>query len=144
MNGDTLVQEITIDARADRVFDALARSEERLAWWGRTGRFRATRMESDLRTGGKWTMWFETPRGLATVTGEYRAVEPPHLLVFTWRPSWYDAPESLVRIEIEETERGTRVRLTHSGLVTEADRTSNSGWPDLLNALRAHVEGAGS
>ena len=142
MNDDTIVQEITIDASPARVFDALARSEERLAWWGRTGRFRVTRMESDLRLGGRWTMWFETPRGPASVTGEYRAVEPPHRLVFTWRPSWSNDAESLVRIEIEETERGTRVRLTHSGLSTEADRRSNSGWPDLLAALRAHLEAA--
>ncbi len=87
-------------------------------------------------------MWFETPRGPATVQGEYRAVQRPHLLVFTWRPSWYDATESLVRIEIEEGEGKSRVRLTHSGLVAEADRTSNSGWPDLLAALRAHAEKA--
>lgn len=141
MNEETVVQEITVHASAHRVFDALARPEERLAWWGRTGRFRTTRMESDLRSGGRWAMWFETPRGPATVAGEYRVVEPPRLLEFTWRPSWYDAPESLVRIEIEEADGVTRVRLTHSGLVGEASRANMSGWPDVLAALRAHAEG---
>ena len=139
---DTIVQEVTIRASADQVFDALARSEERLAWWGRTGRFRTTRMESDLRPGGHWAMWFETPRGPATVQGEYRAVERPRLLEFTWRPSWYDARESLVRIEIEEADGVTHVRLVHSGLVDEADRANNGGWPDVLAALRSHVETA--
>jgi uncharacterized protein YndB with AHSA1/START domain len=139
MNDDAIIQEITVHASADQVFDALARSEQRLAWWGRTGRFRAIRMESDLRKGGRWTMWFDTPRGPATVGGEYRAVERPRLLEFTWRPSWYDAPESIVRIEIEEAGGATRVRLTHSGLVAQADRANNSGWPEVLAALRAHL-----
>jgi uncharacterized protein YndB with AHSA1/START domain len=140
MSTDVIVQEISVRASADEVFDALARPEQRLAWWGRASRFRATRMESDLRTGGRWTMWFETPRGPASVNGEYRAVERPRLLEFTWRPSWFDSAESLVRIELEESGGVTRVRLTHSGLVGEADRANSSGWPDLLAALRAHVE----
>jgi uncharacterized protein YndB with AHSA1/START domain len=140
MSKEVIVQEISIRASADRVFDALARPEERVAWWGRASRFRTTRMESDLRTGGRWTMWFETPRGPASVSGEYRAVERPRLLVFTWNPSWFDSAESLVRIELEESDGVTHVRLTHSGLRTEADRTSNSGWPDLLAAMQSHVE----
>lgn len=140
-DADTIVQEITISASADRVFDAFASAEERLEWWGRTGRFRTTRAESDLRVGGQWMMWFETPRGPATVGGEYRAIERPRLLVFTWRPSWYDGPDSLVRIDIAETDGLTRVRLTHSGLVGDAER-NNSGWPALLTALRAHLERA--
>jgi uncharacterized protein YndB with AHSA1/START domain len=142
MSKDVIIQEISIRASAERVFDALARPEERVAWWGRAGRFRATRMESDLRTGGRWTMWFETPRGPVSVDGEYRAVERPRLLEFTWRPSWFDSVQSLVRIELEESDGVTHVRLTHSGLVGEADRTNSSGWPHLLAALQAHVERA--
>ena len=142
MSKDVIVQEISVCASADSVFDALARPEERVAWWGRARRFRATSMESDLRTGGRWTMWFETPRGSVSVNGEYRAVERPRLLEFTWRPSWFDSAESLVRIELEESDGVTRVRLTHSGLVGEADRANSSGWPELLAALQAHVERA--
>ena len=140
MSMEVIVREISICASADRVFDALARPEERVAWWGRATRFSATRMESDLRPGGRWTMWFETPRGPASVNGEYRVVERPRLLEFTWRPSWFDSAESLVRIELEESDGMTRVRLTHSGLRGEADRANSSGWPDLLAAMQAHLE----
>jgi|HubBroStandDraft_1064217.scaffolds.fasta_scaffold01458_12 uncharacterized protein YndB with AHSA1/START domain len=142
MSKDVIVREITIRASADTVFDALARPEERVAWWGRESRFRATRMESDLRPGGRWTMCFETPRGPASVNGEYRAVERPRLLEFTWRPSWFDSAESLVRIELEESDGVTHVRLTHAGLVGEADRANSSGWLDLLAAVQAYVERA--
>ncbi|HEX6895272.1 MAG TPA: SRPBCC domain-containing protein [Bryobacteraceae bacterium] len=37
------------------------------------------------------------------VRGEYRQIERPRLLVFTWLPSWQeDAVESVVRVELEE------------------------------------------
>jgi uncharacterized protein YndB with AHSA1/START domain len=53
----TIVQEITIDAPATRVFDALTHPSERVRWWtAPDGRFRTTGMESDLRPGGRWSM----------------------------------------------------------------------------------------
>jgi len=53
---DTIVQEITIEAPARRVFEALTDPEQRKEWWGSEGRFQTTLMESDLRVGGKWRM----------------------------------------------------------------------------------------
>jgi len=48
---DTIVQEITIKAPAERIFDAPTNPSERMKWWGWEGRFQITRMESDLRPG---------------------------------------------------------------------------------------------
>jgi uncharacterized protein YndB with AHSA1/START domain len=40
-----------------------------------------------------------------TVAGEYRKIELPRLLVFTWLPDWQeDATETLVRWDLEEKE----------------------------------------
>ena len=139
---DTIVHEITIHAPADRIFEALINSDQRLQWWGADGRFRATHMESDLRPGGRWAM-----RGVAmggkpfTVVGEYREITRPRALVFTWLPDWEDgAPQSLVRIELREADGTTTVRLTHSGLARDRSRQSHRGWPQLLARLRAHAE----
>jgi uncharacterized protein YndB with AHSA1/START domain len=141
---DAIVQEITINAPADRIFEALTNPEERIKWWGSEGRFQVREFESDLRPGGKWTM-----RGMGMgekpflVTGEYREIERPTLLAFTWRPDWYEeATESLVRWELKESNGVTVVRLTHSGLTTETARTSHRGWPQILEWLRVHVERA--
>ncbi len=142
-SADTIVQEITIDVPASRVFDAFADPSARVKWWSAPdGRFRATQAESDLRPGGKWAMRGTRQDGSPfTVTGEYRAVERPTLLEFTWLPDWQgDATESLVRVEFSDTGRGTRVRLTHSGLVSERARGSHRGWPDILGWLQAYVE----
>jgi len=140
---DTIVQEITINAPASRVFDAFTDPSERVKWWNPgDGRFRTTHLESDLRAGGKWAMRGTRQDGSPfTITGEYRVVERPALLVFTWLPDWQgDTTESLVRVEFTEGGAGTHVRLTHSGLTTERSRTSHRGWPQILTLLKEHVE----
>jgi len=140
--GDTIVEEIEIQAPAERVFAALTSPEERVNWWGAEGRFRTTHAESDLRPGGRWLM-----RGIGlggrpfTIQGVYRQVDRPRLLVFTWLPSWQDDPiETLVRFELVERNGVTTVRLTHSGLVTESSRAQHRGWPDILAWLNSHIE----
>jgi uncharacterized protein YndB with AHSA1/START domain len=76
-----------------------------------------------------------------SVTGVYRQIERPRLLAFTWLPDWQgDATESVVRWDLEEKGGVTTVRLTHSGLTSEASRTSHRGWPDILAWLNSHLE----
>ena len=139
---DTIVEEITIRAPADRVFTALTSPEERVKWWGAEGRFKATHVESDLRPGGKWLM-----RGIGvggrpfTIRGMYRKIDRPRQLVFTWLPSWQDDPvETLVSFDLDEKEGVTRVRLTHSGLTTESSRAQHKGWPEILTWLKGYAE----
>ena len=82
--GDTIVQEITIKGSAKRIFEALTNPGQRVKWWGSEGRFQTTHMESDLRPGGKWMMRGNGMGGKPfKVTGQYRQIEPPRLLVFT-------------------------------------------------------------
>jgi uncharacterized protein YndB with AHSA1/START domain len=139
---DAIVREIIIKAPAERIFAALVDPQQRVKWWGVAGRFQATHMESDLRPGGAWLI-----RGIGTdgrhftVRGEYRAIERPRLLEFTWLPDWQeDAPRTLVRFDLEEKDGSTTVRLTHSGHTTERSRESHRGWPQILAGLQAYVE----
>lgn len=137
---DTIREEITIDAPAERVFEALVNPDQRLQWWGH-GRFTMTHAASDLRPGGKWELHVESDGRASSARGEYRTIERPRLLIFTWLPDWYENPtESVVRFDLIENDGVTTVRLTHSGLTTEGDRAGTTGWPDVLASLRAHVE----
>lgn len=141
---NTIVQEIAIKGTAERIFAALTNPDERLKWWGGPeGRFKLTSFESDLRPGGKWIMHATNAQGgrEVTIRGEYREIDRPRLLVFTWLPDWYEnATESLVRWNLEECDGVTTVRLTHSGLLTDASRENHRGWPQILSWLRAYVE----
>ncbi len=139
---DTIVEEITIRASAERIFEALTDPQQRVKWWGAEGMYRATHMESDLRPGGQWST-----RGTGfgkpfTVRGEYRIVERPRVLAFSWIPDWQqNAAESLVRFDLTERDGVTTVRLTHSGLTPEG-RQAHRGWPQVLGWLKAFVEAA--
>ncbi|MGB6384987.1 MAG: SRPBCC domain-containing protein [Terriglobales bacterium] len=139
---DTIVQEITIDGSAERIFEALTNPHERMKWWGAEGRFQVTHFESDLRLGGKWLMRGNGMGGKPfTVVGEYREIDRPRLLVFTWLPDWYEnATETLVRWSLKENAGITTVRLTHSGLTSEDSRNSHRGWPQILGWLKTYVE----
>ena len=140
---DAIVQEITIKAPAERIFEALTSPEEVLQWWWTSeGRFRITHVECDLRPGGKWMM-----RGTGmgekslTIGGEYRKIERPSLLVFTWLPDWQeDASETVVRWDLEEKAGVTTVCLTHSGFTSESARATYRGWPQILGGLQAYLE----
>lgn len=139
---DAIIQEITIKGSAERIFEALTNPDQRVRWWGAAGRFETTHMESDLRPSGKWMMCGVGVGGKPfTVAGEYRQIERPRLLVFTWHPDWQeDATETLVRFDLEEKDGVTTVRLTHSGLASESARASHKGWPQILTWLQAYAE----
>lgn len=141
--GDAIVQEITIEAPAERIFEALTSPDERVKWWWRSeGRFEITHVESDLRPGGKWSMHGTGAGGKPlTVAGEYREVERPRVLSFTWLPDWQeDGAETLVRWDLEEENGVTTVRLTHSGFTSEASRATYRGWPLILGGLQVYIE----
>ena len=144
VSDDRIVQEVTIKAPAERIFRALTRPEELLKWWAAEGSFQIVQAECDLQPGGKWRMRVagrcaaEAP--VSTVYGEYRDVDPPRLLTYTWIRENEDYPETLVRWDLEENNGSTTVRVTHSGLVTEGLRARNAGWPVIMQLLEAYVE----
>jgi len=137
---DTIVEEISIQAPAAKIFEALTNPAERMKWWGKEGRFVIKHMESDLRAGGKWLMSGDGMGHPFHVSGVYREVDPPRVLEFTWLPDWQgDQTESVVRFDLEEKSGVTTVRLTHSGL-SETARNSHRGWPQILGWLQTWVQ----
>jgi len=77
---------------------------------------------------------------VSTVAGEYRKIERPRLLVFTWIREQENMPETLVRWDLKEKDGVTTVRLTHSGLTSESLRARNSGWPLIVGLLQSYLE----
>jgi uncharacterized protein YndB with AHSA1/START domain len=81
-----------------------------------------------------------------SVTGTYREVDPPALLVYTWR--WDTGPaaseaESLVRVEFDDLGNGrTEVTVTHDRFPIGHDPSPyRSGWDEGLEKLDALVRG---
>ncbi|MGE3640695.1 MAG: SRPBCC domain-containing protein [Pirellulales bacterium] len=134
---DTIVQEIVIAAPAERVFAAIIDPQQRVQWWGVAGKFQTTSMESDLRPSGNWSMSGIGGGKPFTIHGEYRVVERPRLIEFTWTKN--EEPITIVRFELTEVDGSTTVRLTHSGL-TDQLREQYQGWPWLMALLKGFAE----
>jgi uncharacterized protein YndB with AHSA1/START domain len=140
-----LVKEITIDAPAERVFAALTEPAQLTQWWGDDGSYHTEHMTADVRVGGKWRTTGTTSKGEAfAVEGEYRVIERPHLLEYTWKHDWgerREQPTTTVRFELTERNGQTHLRLTHSGFTDVTSRDDhNTGWGTVLGWLKRFAE----
>ena len=71
--------------------------------------------------------------------GEYRELDPPRRIVFTWTSAAVD--ESIVTVEFQETKKGTRLTLTHDLIPSDELRQKHEGgWVSCLNSLDKVVE----
>ena len=134
----------TFDAPAERVFRAWT-SEEVLRRWlhGMRG-WETPTAEVDLRVGGKIRIVMRDPSdgAQAGATGEYRLIEPPHRLVFTW--VWDDQPErpQLIELEFAERDGATTVLMTNSSILGDDRReTQRRGWNVCLDNLERVLAG---
>jgi len=140
---NTIVREITIDAPAENIFAALTDPNQLTQWWGEDGKYHTEHMDVDLRVGGRWRTTGTDPAGNSfSVEGEYRIVQPPHLLEFTWRHDWEgaDRTETMVRYDLIPQNGSTLVRVTHSGFESAQSRDDHGrGWVQVLNWLKGYV-----
>jgi uncharacterized protein YndB with AHSA1/START domain len=123
--------ERTFAAPIERVFDAWT-SEEVLRRWlhGMPG-WETPTAEVDLQVGGRIRIVMRDPIDgtEAGAAGEYRVVEPPRRLVFTW--VWDDQPDQPQLIELEFSERDgrTTVLMTNSAIPSDLRLESQErGW----------------
>ena len=137
--------EIEIAAPPERVFRSLTDPVELAAWWGDATMYRTYDWLVDLRPGGTWSTQARGSDGSeGSVGGEYLEVDPPRLLVYTWRPSWDGFAESTVRCELRATATGTHIRITHSGFIDRATAAEGTGegWKHVLEWAAKHLEAA--
>jgi uncharacterized protein YndB with AHSA1/START domain len=140
---DSLVTDIYIAAPPERVFQAITDPRQLVQWWGQSDMYRTTEFTADLRDGGKWRSVGVGKDGKPfDVEGEYREIDPPHLLVYTWRSHWMNYAETLVRWELTGEGKGTHVRLQHSGFAgaLEPLNAHGNGWVRVLRWAQAYIE----
>jgi uncharacterized protein YndB with AHSA1/START domain len=123
--------ERSFDAPVERVFEAWTSEEVLRRWLHGRPDLETPIAEVDLRVGGRIRIVMRNPAGVneGAATGEYRVVEPPHRLVFTW--VWDDLPDRPQLIELEFSEQGgrTTVRMTNSAIPSdERWQSQRDGW----------------
>jgi uncharacterized protein YndB with AHSA1/START domain len=131
------------DAAPERVFDAWTDPELLRRWFHAGPDWTTPEADVDLRPGGRYRLAMRNPDGeVRAVAGEYREIERPGRLVYTW--AW-EAPEgsemageTLVTVEFSTTGDGTDVVLTQTGFPSAHNRDQHGhGWDACLANLEA-------
>ena len=145
---DSVRATVEIAAPPEEVFEALTDPAQLEEWWGTPESYRTSDWQLAPSAGGEWSVRTSAPDGSeASVHGEYRVVDPPLALEFTWAASWDDFTETTVRFDLAPAVvrgvPGTRITVTHSGLAALSIRaqtcagcvaraSSPLDWPRLL------------
>jgi uncharacterized protein YndB with AHSA1/START domain len=137
-DGIVLVVRRTIRARAERIFDAWTQPEHLRAWWGPRP-VTCSGAEVDLRVGGRYRIDNALPDGSTVIIeGEFRDIQRPHLLVYTWRTGQLAEASSLVTVRFQARGEATEVVVVHENVPSAAVRDSHEkGWSGCLDGLEA-------
>jgi uncharacterized protein YndB with AHSA1/START domain len=129
-----------LNAAPEKVYAAWTDAEKIAKWFGPDAGA-VQHADTDVRTGGRYTVVFHTEDGEEHhVSGVYREVVPNEKLVFTW--AWRSTPErkSLVTVLIKSDGAGSLLTLIHEQFFDEAARDRHEyGWTGCLNKLERYL-----
>ncbi len=142
MSADVLQLKRVLPADIHRVFDAWRTAEAMSRWFVCDHDWTAT-ATNDFRVGGKYRVEMRNgERTVGVASGEYREIDPPRRLVFTWRsegPVGID--HSIVTIELKALGAKTELSLRHDiAPETPPGRAHAEGWRGCLANLEQYLE----
>jgi uncharacterized protein YndB with AHSA1/START domain len=139
-----LAIERLLPAPPPAVFAALTEPDELVKWWGPEG-FTIPSIEFPARVGETYRITMQPPEGDAFhLTGEFREVDPPARLAFTfvWEPADPDDVETLATLSLRDLGESSEVGFTQGPFKTEARRAvHDGGWTDSFDKLERVLKG---
>lgn len=129
-----------LPASPNEVFAAWLDAEGMKSWLC-PGAVQTTVVEIDARVGGRFKIVMRDGDVDYVHTGEYREIDPPRRLVFTWISSLTNNEPSLVTIRFNKKGNRTELVLAHERLPSRdsADKHKN-GWTSILEKLSQVVK----
>ncbi len=139
----TVVVRKVFEADRDTLFRAFSNPEIMRRWFFAGEEGWSADVTSDFRVGGRYRIDMHQPDGsTCSHQGEYREIDPPHRMVFTWNSDFVEATE--VTVEFCEAAGGTEVILTHEFLPDEEQREGHrDGWNGCLRNLERALQKMG-
>ena len=141
-DGLTLECKRVLPAAPPEVFRLFADPDELARWWGPAG-FSVPSLDFNPAVGSSYRIEMQPPEGDAFyLTGEFREVDPPTRLSFTfvWEPPDPDDVETLVELSFREADDATEVDFRQGTFKTEERRELHrSGWGDSFEKVEAIV-----
>jgi len=139
MSDQTVVVRKILPASREEVFDAWLDSEG-MRQWMCPGPVTSSEVTLDPRVGGRFRILMKSPKTDYDHTGEFRVLDRPSKLQFTWVSAGTDNRETLVTVELHE--RGTQCELvlTHERFPREeAVSQHKQGWSEIVDKLGAYL-----
>jgi uncharacterized protein YndB with AHSA1/START domain len=138
--GLTLELNRALPAAPAVVFEAFTDPNELARWWGPEG-FSIPSLRFAPRVGQSYRIEMQPPEGEAFyLTGEFRAVDPPTRLAYTfrWEEPDPDDVETVVDLSFRDLGETTEVVFGQGSFKTEARRALHrDGWTDSFDKLEA-------
>ena len=138
MSEITLQLERVLPARRADAFARFTDPERLAQWWGPEG-FTIPTLDFPARADENYRIEMQPPEGDSFwLRGEFREVDPPAKLAFTfvWEPADPDDVETLVELSFEERGDSTDVALRQGPFKTEERRELHrGGWTESFDKL---------
>lgn len=127
--------ERVIPGSIDKVFDAWLDPDQLKRWMTPGPGMSAPRVTVDPKVGGRFHITMKKDQNEIPHDGEYRVIDRPNKLVFTWVSA--PAGDTLVTVRFQKvSETSTKVVLVHERLATAQSRDGHQGgWGGILDAL---------
>jgi uncharacterized protein YndB with AHSA1/START domain len=131
-----------LHAPASVVFEAFSAQDELAKWWGPQG-FTIPSLDFNPGVGDGYRIEMQPPVGdRFYLTGEFREVDPPARLAYTfvWEDPDPEDVETLVELSFRALGESTEVLLTQGAFLTEARRELHrNGWRDSFDKLEQFI-----
>jgi uncharacterized protein YndB with AHSA1/START domain len=131
-----------LPATPSLVFEFFSDSSRLATWWGPEG-FSIPSLQFDPRAGAGYRIEMQPPEGDPFhLIGEFRLVEPPARLTFTfvWEDPDPDDVETLADLSFRDLGASTEVVLSQGPFKTDARRELHrGGWGDSFDKLEARL-----
>jgi len=124
-----------IRSTQEKVWDALINPAVTQLYWNHHN-------VSDWKPGSVWNHQRCDGSGKIDITGKVLETSPPHRLVISWADPDDTSRFSRVTFEIEPTNQGVKLTVTHDELEAGSSmlRGISRGWPMVLSSLKTLLE----
>lgn len=142
----TLTVRRQFDAPPERVFDAWVDPDSAREWLFTSPASESTRVEMDAQVGGEYAITDRRDGEEFRAVGEYREVDRPNRLVFTFAMPQFSPESDRVVVEFEPEGGGCLMTVTQEGHswpdehAADYRHESEEGWTEMFDALATRVD----
>jgi len=139
MTSQTVVIHKILPASREAVFDAWLDAAGMREWMC-PGAVTSSDVTLEPRVGGHFRIVMWGPEGQVVNTGEYRVLERPAKLEFTWISERWGGQETLVTVELHQRDAKCELVLTHRRFpIGHSTLQLEKGWGEILGKLAGSV-----